>query len=283
MCKPPSSLALATPQARPAPAARRSRFRGGKLVRRSVWLAAVALGACVQVPPSAETRAAIALIGDVDGHGPTDQVRPATGERPFIDGATAARMDVADYLAQGPSPWQPEALAGKAWRADLTVAADGSGTHRTVQAAIDAVPARSANASRVVIEVRPGTYRERVCVPAGKAPITLLGDAADPSAVVIVGSAYGGQAKRAGVDIAHPCQPDLALPLHGTPGSATVIVAADDFQAVNLTMANDVLEAVKAGVGYPPGASESGGAQGVALTTQADRVQLDNVRLIGHR
>ena len=124
---------------------------------------------------------------------PADQVRPASGERPFIAAATAARMDVADYLAQGPQAWQPEDLAGKTWRADYTVAADGSGTHKTVQAAVDAVPLRSSKAQRVVIQIKPGVYRERVCVPADKAPITLVGDAADASAVVIVGSAYGAQ------------------------------------------------------------------------------------------
>ncbi len=236
---------------------------------------------------AAATAAAIALIGNVRGEAkgdiPPDQVRPPSGERPLLDAATAAHMDVADYLAQGPSLWQPENLAGKVWRADFTVAANGSGTHKTVQAALDAVPSRRANPARVVIQIQPGVYRERLCVPTGKAPITLLGDAADASAVVIVGSAFGGQAKRPGLDIAHPCQPDLHLPLHSTPGSSTVIVAADDFQAVQLTIANDAMDAVRLGVGYPAGASESGGAQGVALTTQADRVQLEGVRLLGHQ
>ena len=253
---------------------------------------AMLLPACMQAtaPPNTtlpEVAAAVALIGNVQPAAaadiPPDQVRPASGERPQLDVASAAQQDVAQYLAQGPTPWVPEALAGRRWQARFTVAADGSGTHRRVQAAIDDVPLRSADAARVVIRVQPGVYRERVCVPAGKAPITLVGDEADPSAVVIVGSAYGGQAKRAGVDIAHLCQPDLALPIMGTLGSATVIVAADDFQAAHLTVANDALESVRLGVGYPPGASESGGAQGVALTVQADRVQLERVRLIGHQ
>ena len=159
-------------------------------------------------------------------------------------------MDVADYLAQGPSPWAPEPLTSKVWpRADFSVALDGSGTHRSVQAAIDAVPPRSASAARVIIQLKPGVYRERVCVPSGKAPITLLGDAANASAAIVIGSAYGGQAKRAGVDIAHTCQPDLALPIYGTLGSATMIVAADDFQAAHITVANDALEHVRGGVG----------------------------------
>ncbi len=260
---------------------------------------ALLLQACVQTPQAREpghaapgdsaatTAAAVALIGQVQGNAaqdvPPDQVRPASGERPQLDVATAARMDVADYLAQGPSPWKPQPLSDWPRRADFTVAQDGSGSHRSLQAAIDAVPARSANPARVVIQLKPGVYRERVCVPAGKAPITLTGDASDPSAVLIIGNAYGGQAKRAGVDAAHPCQPDLALPIMGTLGSATVIVAADDFQAAFLTVANDALERVRLGVGYPAGASESGGAQGVALTVQADRVHLEQVRLVGHQ
>lgn len=254
--------------------------------------AALLLG-CVQTPssptpaptPSAETAAAVALIGNVQGNAardiPPDQQRPASGERPQLDGQVAARMDVADYLAQGPSAWKPGPLNTRA-RADFTVAPDGSGTHRSVQAAIDAVPARSTNAARITIQIKPGVYRERVCVPPGKAPTTLLGDAADASAVIIVGNAYGGQAKRPG-ETAHACQPDLALPIFGTLGSATVVVAADDLQAAHLTIANDALEQVRLGVGYPAGASESGGAQGVALTVQADRVQLEQVRLIGHQ
>ena len=260
-------------------------------------LCTLQFSACVQSPPGvreaapadrAATAAAVALIGPVQGNPasdvPPDQVRPASGERPQINAEAAAQMDVADYLAQGPSAWVPEKLTDKVWtRIRFTVAPDGSGTHRSVQAAIDAVPLRSASAARVIIQLKAGVYRERVCVPADKAPITLLGDAADASAAVIIGNAYGGQAKRAGIDIAHPCQPDLALPIYGTLGSATMVVAADDFQAAHFTVANDALEHVRGGVGYPAGASESGGAQGVALTTQADRVQLENVRLIGHQ
>ncbi|HRD96620.1 MAG TPA: pectinesterase family protein, partial [Rubrivivax sp.] len=236
--------------------------------RTFAWLGLL-LQACVAAPPAQDT--------------PADQFRPASGERPMLSAAVAAQMNVADYLAQGPGPWHPQALPGSSQRPDFTVAPDGSGSHRSLQAAIDAVPLRSVDATRVVIRIHPGLYRERVCVSADKAPITLLGDPADPSAAIIIGNAHGGQPKRAGVDVAHPCQPDLALPIVGTRGSATMIVAAADFQAAHLTVANDALEHVRLGVGYPPGASESGGAQGVALTVQADRVQLANVRLIGHQ
>lgn len=73
-------------------------------------------------------------------------------------------MDVADYLAQGPSPWQPETLVGRTWRPRFTVAQDGTGSHPSLQAAIDAVPLRQEQVQRVVIQLRPGVYRERVAI-----------------------------------------------------------------------------------------------------------------------
>ncbi len=59
-------------------------------------------------------------------------------------------------------------------KADLVVAADGSGSFKTVQAAIDAAPANSAK--RTVILVRHGTYPEIVVIPAEKKNLTLRGE-----------------------------------------------------------------------------------------------------------
>lgn len=205
----------------------------------------------------------------------------STPTRQQLSPAQAATMDVADYLAQGPSPWQPATIERDA-PADFTVAADGSGSHRTVQAAIDGVPARDTTSRRYTVRITPGVYRETVCIR-GKAPITLLGDASDASAVVITEGRYNALPKRPGLDAAHPCHPDLAAATHGTPGSATMVVSSDDFEAADLTITNDAMAAVRAGQGYPPGAGESGGAQGVALTVQADRVLLDGLRLVGHQ
>lgn len=58
----------------------------------------------------------------------------------------------------------------------LTVAKDGSGQYTSVQKAVDAVPAN--NASRVVISVKPGVYREVVKVPANKPHVTIQGSGA---------------------------------------------------------------------------------------------------------
>jgi pectate lyase/pectin methylesterase-like acyl-CoA thioesterase len=209
---------------------------------------------------------------------------PVLSERPQLSDAQAASHGKADFFAQGPAPWQPGPL-DEAAPADFTVATDGSGSHRSVQAAIDALPARSssgAGARRHVIQLRPGHYREIVCAR-GKAPFTLRGSAADPGAFVIVEGRYNALPKRAGVDPANPCDPALAAPSYGTAGSASVAVFSDDVQLLHLTIANDAMDQVRDGVGYPAGVSEAGGAQGVALMTQGDRIQLHGVRLLGHQ
>ena len=206
----------------------------------------------------------------------------AAQARPQLSDAEAARHQVADYLAQGPAPWQPAVLTdSRHWRADFTVALDGSGTHRSVQAALDALPPRGPEAKRVFIHVKPGVYREIVCVR-DKAPFTLYGDAADASAVVITEGRYNATRKRVG-DPANPCDPNLAAATMGTAGSASVALFSDDIQLAHLTIANDAMDRVRQGQGYPGDVAESGGAQAVALMTQGDRLQLDHVRLLGHQ
>lgn len=126
----------------------------------------------------------------------------------------------------------------------FTVAADGTGTHRTVQAAIDAVGA--GNTSRKTITIKPGTYREIVTIPATKPFITLQGGGDSSDDVVIVNnhSSAGG---------------------YGTSGSATLFANGKDFNAVNLTISNDYGE----------------GSQAVAANLNADKLVFDNVRFLG--
>ena len=182
-----------------------------------------------------------------------------------MDDTDAARHQVADYLGDWVPPPLPQAAP------DFVVAADGSGTHRTLQAALDAVPAQG---RRHVIELRPGTYREQVCAQ-GKAPLTIVGRGGAERTVVVFGR-YN--AERAAPN---PCEPAAATP--GTAGSASVALVGDDLQLAGFTIANDAMEGVRDGVGYPPGAGESGGAQAVALMLRGDRIQLDGMRLVGHQ
>ncbi|KUL24455.1 pectinesterase family protein [Streptomyces regalis] len=135
----------------------------------------------------------------------------------------------------------------------LTVAKDGNGQYTSVQAAVNAVPAN--NASRVVIAVKPGTYREVVKVPANKPHVTIQGTGGSRKDTVIVYNNASGTPKPGGGT-------------YGTGGSATVAVEADDFQARNLTINNDFDEKANQNLS---------GHQAVALRTAADKVFLDGV------
>ncbi|MFE7648195.1 pectinesterase family protein [Streptomyces phaeoluteigriseus] len=139
----------------------------------------------------------------------------------------------------------------------LTVAADGSGQYRTVQAAVNAVPAN--NPSRVVISVKPGTYREVVKVPSNKPHVTIQGSGASRKDTVIVHGNAAGMTKPDGSGT------------YGTPGSATMSVQSDDSQVRNLTVTNDFDESKHQDIAN----------QAVALLTQADRIVLDGVIVNG--
>ncbi|MFE1944528.1 pectinesterase family protein [Streptomyces massasporeus] len=139
----------------------------------------------------------------------------------------------------------------------LTVAQDGSGQYRTVQAAVNAVPAN--NPSRVVIAVKPGTYRELVKVPANKPHVTIQGTGGSRKDTTIVYNNAAGTPKPGGGT-------------YGTGGSATVAVEADDFQARNLTISNDFDEKANQSLS---------GHQAVALRTASDKVFLDGIIVSG--
>ncbi|WP_430783042.1 pectinesterase family protein [Actinoplanes sp. G11-F43] len=126
----------------------------------------------------------------------------------------------------------------------FTVAADGTGTYRTVQAAIDAIG--TGNTSRKTITIKPGTYREIVTIPNTKPFVTLQGGGDSNDDVVIVNnrSNAGG---------------------YGTSGSATLFANGREFAATNLTISNDYGE----------------GSQAVAANLNADRLIFDNVRFLG--
>jgi pectin methylesterase-like acyl-CoA thioesterase len=138
----------------------------------------------------------------------------------------------------------------------ITVAADGSGNFRTVQAAVDSVAA----GSKVTINIKPGTYRGVVTIPANKPYLTLAGTGSSASQVVLVeGHAAGQNASGGGT--------------YGTAGSASVFINANDTTVTNLTMSNDFNEA----------ASNLSAEQAVAVNTSGDRVQFDNVRILGNQ
>ncbi|MFM9274445.1 pectinesterase family protein [Pseudarthrobacter sp. NKDBFgelt] len=131
---------------------------------------------------------------------------------------------------------------------------------RTVQAAVDAVPAGSTH--RTQIRIAPGTYRELIRVPANKPRISFIGLGGRAEDVVLVYNNASGTPK-----------PDGTGP-YGTGGSASVRIDGPDFAAANLTFSNDFDEAAN---------QEMKNRQAVALFLTGDRAVLRNVRCLGNQ
>lgn len=127
-------------------------------------------------------------------------------------------------------------------KADLTVAADGSGDVKTVSEAIDKVPAN--NKKRFVIFIKKGVYNEQIRIPAGKPYISLIGESAENTKLTF----------------------NLPNKIAGSTSAAYAFyVAGHDFRAENLTFEN----------------SFGQGSQAVAVLTEADRLVFKNCRFLG--
>lgn len=125
----------------------------------------------------------------------------------------------------------------------VVVASDGSGDFRTIQMAIDHAPFVP-DGQRLNIEIRPGTYKERLVVPQDRPRTTFLGE--DAATTIITASM---SAKAAG----------------GTFLSSTVDVQGAEFHAENVTFENTF------GVG----------SQAVALMIHSDRAEFRRCRFLG--
>jgi pectinesterase len=137
------------------------------------------------------------------------------------------------------------ALAAAPGPLHVVVAQDGSGDFPTIQRAVDhALDSAPADRGRLVIEIRPGTYKERVILPKDMPRVTFLGS--DAKTTVITSDM---SAKVAG----------------GTFLSATVTIYGDAFEAENITFENT----------FGPG------SQAVALTIYSDKAVLRKCRFLG--
>jgi pectinesterase len=105
---------------------------------------------------------------------------------------------------------------------ELVVAADGSAKYKTIQEAVMAVPAGTAD-SPVVIRIKPGTYKELVYVQREKRFFRLVGE--DAAKTVIT---FNLNANLTGLD---------GKPI-GTFRTPTAQIDADDFTAENITFEN---------------------------------------------
>lgn len=138
-----------------------------------------------------------------------------------------------------------------AQKKQVTVAGDGSGDYRTVQAAFDAVPLN--NKKEVVIFVKNGFYKEKLHLDSTKNFVTLRGE--DRFRTILAYDDYSGKVTAAGASI-------------NTLTSASFVVKADDFRAENITIRNDA--------GFSAG-------QAVGLEIRGDKAFLCNCRIIGNQ
>ena len=130
---------------------------------------------------------------------------------------------------------------GFAQKADITVAAGGSGNVKTVQEAIDKVPAN--NGKRFVIAIKPGVYKEQIRIPANKPFISFVGESAEKTILT-----FSLSNKDAG----------------STSAAYATYIGGHDFFAENITFENS----------FGPG------SQAVAVLAEADRVVFKHCRFL---
>lgn len=133
----------------------------------------------------------------------------------------------------------------------ITVAADGTGDYRTVQAALDAVPLN--NIKAVTINIKRGIYREKLHLDSTRDHVTLVGE--DKWNTILTYDDHTGKVSPAGDTI-------------NTRSSYSCIIRAGGFTARHLTFRND---------------AGSAAGQAVALEVQGDRACIEDCRLIGNQ
>ncbi|MXJ79762.1 putative acyl-CoA thioester hydrolase [Klebsiella michiganensis] len=221
------------------------------------------------------------------------QTPRGTTSRPQLTASEAATFTIERYFAQGGAlsapdgPWSPSPVhlpqTASAWR----VAPSGAPFTRIQQAVNAAIGQHGAQEARIYIRIEPGIYRETVYIPEGAPPITLYGAGDNPEEVRIelaIDSQFPVSRYRQRVNSQQqyregdPAWYQYALcagrtsKTIGTNCAAVVWSQSADFQLLNLSVANSLLDSV-----------DGGTHQGVALRTDGDRVQLENVRLLGRQ
>lgn len=225
----------------------------------------------------------------VDQH-PPQQTAPGDASRPVLSAAEAKNFVPARYfaaLSPDAASWQPSAISLPA-QPNFVVGPQGEYgvTHTTLQQAVDAAIAKHSNA-RQYIAVLPGRYQGTVYVPAASGSLTIFGAGALAIDVKI------GFTLDSEMDIASWRR--LVNPagkyMPGKPAwymfdscqrrrSATVGVMCsavfwsqnNGLQLQNLTIENNL--------GDSP---DAGNHQAVALRSDGDRTQINNVNILGRQ
>ena len=129
----------------------------------------------------------------------------------------------------------------------ITVAADGSGDFRTLQAAVAAAP--SNNSDRTTIRIKPGVYVGQVIVPRAKPNLTFVGESRDSTILTYA------------LNVKDPVPASVPAKLNGN----GVVVIGDGFLAENITFRN----------------TSGDHGQAMAVRVQGDRAVFRNCSLLG--
>ncbi|MBD2757445.1 pectinesterase family protein [Spirosoma validum] len=103
----------------------------------------------------------------------------------------------------------------------VRVAQDGSGDYKTVQAALNTIPAN--NKSRIVIYIKKGIYKEKLRLDSTQHMVTMIGE--DKASTILTYDDYSGKTGPDGVKLR-------------TYSSSSFSIFGDDFRAENLTFEN---------------------------------------------
>eukprot|EP00244_Chara_vulgaris_P005536 TRINITY_DN216_c0_g1_i4.p1 TRINITY_DN216_c0_g1~~TRINITY_DN216_c0_g1_i4.p1 ORF type:complete len:414 (+),score=53.81 TRINITY_DN216_c0_g1_i4:301-1542(+) len=192
-------------------------------------------------------------------------IEVSIAERNAIHSEFDSKLNVVGRQVQG-NPDPPVVVRARSAvrlpRCNSTVALDGGGNFRTIQAAIDAVPA-DRGTRRWVICVSKGVYREKVRVLITKSYVSLWGSPLDPLQVSIEWGDTAGTQVPGGA-------PGQKM---GTYDSYTFAVEAQYFTAAYITFTNT---APRPADGDPNG-------QAVAVRTSTDYIAFYKCRMIGHQ
>jgi pectinesterase len=133
----------------------------------------------------------------------------------------------------------------------ITVAQDGTGNYKSVQAALDAIP--SNNSKPVIIRVKKGVYKEVITVDATKRNVSLIGENA--SNTILTFDNHAGTRQPNGDTL-------------NTWTCASTFIYGNDFHAENITFDNNA--------GFTAG-------QAVALRIEGNRATFKNCRMTGNQ
>ena len=136
----------------------------------------------------------------------------------------------------------------------LTVDASGNGDFKTVQEAINFIPAKTKLPTTIYI--KKGTYKEVVTIPKTVSNLTLIGDGADET--ILTYDNYNAKLKEDGTS-------------YGTGGSASTFIQGSNINVEGITFENSFVE------------TGANGEQAVALSVTGDKVQFKNCRFIGNQ